>query len=330
MMHRLHPLNQQLLSALQTVAFIAVLLKVKNRIIGAMVAERTRMHNLTEDDMNLLMTFGNQVALALDNAEVYSKIEQLNVGLEAKVRERTFELEQLNHELETTNEQLHEMNQVKSQFLSHCSHELRTPLTSIKGFTENLLQGFADPLTDQQQGSLTRVSANADRLTRMIGDLLDLSRIEAGKISLKWDQVNVEALAREVIEQFDPLVKDKNLHLVLLCSDRGLVVPADRDRLIQVLTNLIHNAMKFSAPHTTIRVQIEKRDSTSIQIAVSDEGRGIPEEAIAKLFEPFYQAHRQREIGTKGLGLGLAIVKTLVDLHGGTIEVESELGCGVE
>ena len=286
------------------------------------------MHNLTEDDMNLLMTFGNQVALALDNAEVYSKIEQLNVGLEAKVRERTFELEQLNHELETTNEQLHEMNQVKSQFLSHCSHELRTPLTSIKGFTENLLQGFAGPLTDQQQGSLTRVSANADRLTRMIGDLLDLSRIEAGKISLKWDQVNVEALAREVIEQFDPLVKDKNLHLVLLCSDRGLVVPADRDRLIQVLTNLIHNAMKFSAPHKTIRVQIEKRDSTSIQIAVSDEGRGIPEEATAKLFEPFYQAHRQREIGTKGLGLGLAIVKTLVDLHGGTIEVESELGCG--
>ena len=174
-----------------------------------MVVDRVQGHALTQDDMNLLVTAGNQIAIALDNADAYAQIEQLNVGLEVKVRERTAELEKLNRKLETANEQLQEIDRLKSQFLSHCSHELRTPLTLIKGFVENLIQVFAGPLAEKQQTVLTRVNANVDRLTRMIADLLDLSRIEAGTIQLRWKDVDLLKLGADVVDQLQLLAQSK-------------------------------------------------------------------------------------------------------------------------
>ena len=133
--------------------------------------------------------------------------------MEAKVQTRTAELQKANQDLGAANERLQELDRMKSKFLSHCSHELRTPLTSIKGFSENMLQKMVGPLTDRQHLYLTRVIANADRLTRMIADLLDLSRIESGTIRLSQQPVSLTTLLKEATEQLLPLTQKKNQHL---------------------------------------------------------------------------------------------------------------------
>jgi len=320
--NRLHPLNQQLISAFQTQAFIAVPLKAKNTILGAMVVDRTNPYPLTENDMTLLMTVGSQIALALDNAEAYTQIEHLNVGLETKVRERTYELEQLNGHLCTANEQLQELDRVKSQFLSHCSHELRTPLTSIKGFTENLLRGFCGSLNEKQNLYLGRVNANADRLTRMIADLLDLSRIETGQIQLRLSDISIHQLIIDILGQLTPLADGKHQRLVYHGPEQPINMIGDSDRLTQVLTNVIHNAIKFTPDKGIIEIKLGLDTPETLGITIADSGPGIPDDVIPQVFDPFFQGHRQQEIECKGLGLGLSIVQNLVDLHGGTIQVQ--------
>lgn len=325
---RIHPLHQQLIKAFDTKTFIAVPLKVQNRMLGSLVADRVEQGTLTVQDMTLLATVGHHIAMALDNANAYAEIEQLNVGLEAKVQERTAELRTVNRELETANERLKELDRLKSQFLSHCSHELRTPLTSIKGFAENMLRGTLGTLSERQQLYLTRINANADRLTRMIADLLDLSRIESGTIHMVWTQVSLPKLVHEVTEQLQFLAQDKEQNLRVVCPDDQLTMVGDQDRLHQIVTNLAHNALKFSPNKGTVTIELCQEGLNRIVIKVSDTGPGIPSQALAKLFEPFFQAHNDHDLGVKGLGLGLAIVKNLVDLHRGTITVESTLGEG--
>ena len=326
--HRLHPLNQQIISAFHTQAFIAVPLKANNKILGALVVDQTNAYPLIENDMSLLMTVGSQIALALDNADAYTQIEHLNVGLETKVRERTYELEQLNQHLCITNDQLQELDRVKSQFLSHCSHELRTPLTSIKGFTENLLRGFCGALNDKQLLYLNRVNANANRLTRMISDLLDLSRIETGKIHLRLSEISIHHLIRDILGQLAPLAEGKEQHIVYPTPHQSIHITGDSDRLIQVFTNLIQNAIKFTPSKGTIEVQVALDSPETLAITISDSGPGIPDDLVPRLFEPFFQGHRQQEIGCKGLGLGLSIVQNLVHLHGGTIQVQTHMKQG--
>ncbi|RMH09922.1 MAG: GAF domain-containing protein [Nitrospirae bacterium] len=323
-----HPRLQEFLRQLGARAFLAVPLRFQQTILGMMVAVRTQFGSVTAEDLSVLGTLGNQLALALHNAEIYAEIQRLNRELEAKVKERTFELEHANQQLKTTNQQLQEMNRVKSRFLSHCSHELRTPLASIKGFTDNLLAGLAGPLTDKQQIYLARITANADRLTRMISDLLDLTRIEAGKIPLSWAVVDLSALARDVAEQFHPLMDTKGQRLLVHCLDDPCLLQGDADRLTQVLTNLVHNASKFTPEGGTITIQVNRRTPEVAMMSVTDTGPGIAEDVLPQIFDPFFQAESEQEVGTKGLGLGLAIAKQLVELHHGMIAVESRIGEG--
>ena len=244
------------------------------------------------------------------------------------MQERTSELQTVNSELETAKERLKEFDRLKSQFLSHCSHELRTPLTSIKGFAENLLRGTVGSLSERQELYLTRINANTDRLTRMIADLLDLSRIESGTIRMAWTQVSLPELVREVAEQLQFIAQSKEQNLEVLCPDDSLITIGDRDRLQQIVTNLTQNALKFTPEKGTISIALTRLDSKCIVMGVSDTGPGIPDESLSNLFEPFFQAQQDHDTGVKGLGLGLAIVKNLVDLHKGTITVESTLGEG--
>jgi signal transduction histidine kinase len=174
------------------------------------------------------------------------------------------------------------------------------------------------------------VRANADRLTRMISNLLDLSRIESGTHHLDRAPLCLFDLVEEVIEQLRPLAAAKDLTLGVVCPDPTLQVSADRDKFIQVITNLVDNAIKFTPAGGKITVTIGRRDPERVMITVTDTGEGIPSSDLAKLFEPFYQAGRRSGTPSNGLGLGLSIVKTLVNLHGGTISVTSEFGKGSE
>jgi signal transduction histidine kinase len=319
----LHPLTQQLVTARATQRFIAVPLRFQDTIIGALAAARSNITPLTQEDVSILMTVGHHIALALQNALAYADLQTLNQELEAKVQERTFDLEQANHHLETINGRLSELNETKSRFLAHCSHELRTPLASIKGFSENLLSGLGGPLTTKQETSLKRVQANADRLARMIANLLDLSQIEAGKLQLNRSECDLTVLAQEVVDHYHPLAQAKNQRIEVQGPDQPIRIFADSDRITQILLNLLHNASKFTPVGGSILISTELISTDQARVSIMDSGPGIPEEAIPKLFDPFFQVHRDQGIGTKGLGLGLAIVQHLVGLHDGSIHAEN-------
>lgn len=327
---RLHPLNQQLATATKAKSIISVPLKVKNRVIGTLTVDRIQEGSLTKDDLNLMETLAHQIAIALDNADAYRQIESLNVGLEAKVRERTADLERLNKDLEAANEKLKEVDRLKSLFLSHVSHELRTPLTSIKGLVENMLGGLVGRLVEKQEMYMTRVKVNMDRLIRMIVDLLDLSRIESGKLELSPTAAPLRQLVADAADQMRPLALAKRQVLEVHNPESELIVWADPDKVHQILTNLLDNAIKFTPVKGRITVRVGLDGPTFAKVSVMDTGVGIPSESLPKLFDLFYQAKRTPEVERKGLGLGLSIVKNLVELHGGQIMVQSEGGKGSE
>ncbi len=312
---RIHPLNQQLASLTQTKALIAVPLKTKDRILGSLTVDRIQGHSLTQDDLELMMTVAHQVAIALDNASAYEQIEDLNVGLEVKVRERTAELEQA--------------DRLRSQFLSHVSHELKTPLTSIKGFLQNLLDGLTGPLNEKQQRYLSRMLDNSDRLIRMIEDLLDRTRIQSGRLDLVPGEIDVGHCVADAVEPLRLLAQAKRQTLEAVVPSAPLIAWADRDRLIQIITNLVQNAVKFTPEGGSIMVTVRQENQTLAGVSVRDTGPGIPQEFLDQIFDPFFRV-RQTRSGTRGLGLGLSIVRTLVELHGGTIVARSEPGQGAE
>ncbi len=323
-----HPTTCRLLQDRNFQTGMALSLFSNNQPLGVIVGGSQQTRLLSDPEQNLLSTIVHQLAIALDTALAYDKIEALNISLEAKVKARTTELQETNAELEAANTRLKELDRMKSQFLSHCSHELRTPLTSIKGFAENMLRGMVGPLEERQHLYLTRINANADRLTRMIADLLDLSRIEAGTIRLHHQSVALLDLVEQVGQEFMPLLQPKKQQLIIDTPDQPLFVWADPDRIHQIVTNLVHNAHKFTPENGQITITASQGSNHEISLAVSDTGPGIPQDALANLFQPFVQAHRKPEIGTQGLGLGLSIVKQLVELHGASITVESTIGAG--
>ncbi len=269
----------------------------------------------TQEDVNLLMTIASHVAVAIDNARTYKRMESLAQGLEQRVVERT-------QDLQLANERLQELDQLKSAFVSIVSHELRTPMTSIKGLVENMMDGLTGTLNERQSFYLSRVKYNIERLTRMINDLLDLSRIEAGKMDLRVGPVNMGSLAREVVELLQPLAKDHHLTLLANIMDPLPLIQADRDKLIQILTNLINNAIKFTDPSGTVTVEVQQEEDGSVGTYIQDTGCGIPLEEQQTIFERFYRG-QTTNVKSRGAGLGLAISKSLVELHGGHIWVTS-------
>jgi signal transduction histidine kinase len=323
---RLHPLNQQLATMTGAKSFISVPLKVKGQVMGALTVDRDEVNGLGQADLDLMVTVANQVAIAIDNADAYAQIEALNVGLEAKVRERTHELERLNQDLAAANQQLRELDHLKSAFVSIVSHELRTPMTSIKGYVENLLDGISGPLNERQAQSLERVKCNADRLTRMTNELLDLSRIEAGLIELRLTSITIPELVADVMDSAQAFARPKSITLRQRYDEALPPITADRDKLHQILTNLIHNAIKFTPRHGRVLVEAARTEG-QVQICVSDSGCGIPEQELNRVFEKFYRGP-SAPIETRGAGLGLSITKSLVELHGGRIWVTSNTGQG--
>ena len=301
----LHPMNRRLAELSRTKSLIIVPLKAKDHILGILTVDRTHEPSLTKDDLELMTTLANQVAIALDNAAAYQQIEEWNVGLELKIRERTEALEQA--------------DRLRSQFLSHVSHELRTPLTSIKGFVQNLLDGLTGPLNEKQQRYLFRMLDNSDRLIRMIEDLLDRTRIEAGRLEVHPVDVDLESCLTDAIEQLRPLASAKRQRLSISARDLRIEVWADRDRLIQVAVNLLQNAVKYTPEDGEITVAIESSSPRFVRILVRDTGPGIPAEDLDRIFDPFFRVQQGQRSGPKGLGLGLSIVKTLVELQGGSV-----------
>lgn len=238
------------------------------------------------------------------------------------------ELEHAEHTLLHTNQELAELNRLKSSFVSVASHEIRTPVTGIKGYVENMLSGLTGPLTEKQRHYLARVASNVDRLMRIIDELLDIARIEAGQIQLQLDSVNISQLIADVVEEFKPLAVQKQISFQHDANHAsGVQVKADEGKLHQVLTNLVHNALKFTPSGGRVDVGAVATESGKIQISVRDTGPGIPASDLPKIFDRFYSGPSVLP-DTRGAGLGLAISKSLIALHGGSLSVSSVPGHG--
>ena len=230
-------------------------------------------------------------------------------------------------ELDKKNKKLKELDQLKSDFLSTVSHELRTPLTSMKNVVSNILRGIAGEITEKMGRYLSMMNDDIGRLSRLIEDLLDISRIEAGRMKLKKSFVDINAIVNKVVSSIKPQADKKNIELKNKLLPGIEELYADMDRINQVFTNIIGNAIKFTPEKGKITMAIEDKDK-EVECSVSDSGIGIPENQLDKVFDKFHQVGRKDGPGAKGTGLGLPITKDLVEMHKGRIWVESELNKG--
>jgi PAS domain S-box-containing protein len=236
------------------------------------------------------------------------------------------EREALLHELEDQNERLRELDRLKDEFVALVSHELRTPLTSIRGYLELVLEGEAGDLTDDQRQFLGVVERNAHRLLALVGDLLFLAQVEAGKLSLEIGAVDLGSIAAETVETARPLAEEKGVTLTLASGPLPLLA-GDRGRLAQLLDNLVSNGVKFTPAGGRVDVRVRGEQGTAV-IEIRDTGMGIPTAEQEHLFERFFRTSRATEQAIPGTGLGLAISKAIIEAHGGRITVASTEGAG--
>ena len=228
--------------------------------------------------------------------------------------------------LERTNKELKRLDELKSDFVSTVSHELRTPLSIIKEGISLVLDRIPGDVNEKQVKILDISKYNIDRLARIIDSLLDISKIEAGKVELKRNLINISEVVRHTADSFEARIKEKGLEMRLDIDKVSGSVWVDADRITQVLTNLIGNAVKFT-PSGRIDVSCKDKGD-GVVCSVSDTGVGISKEDMPKVFDKFQQFSRVAGAGDKGTGLGLSIAKNIIDMHNGAIWVESEPGKG--
>lgn len=281
-------------------------------------------------------TIDEIIAAPIEKVELQVRVEillrtrRLSLGLKLRsevLQQRYDELTVLQVELLRKNEALEALNQQKNQWLGTAAHDLRTPLGIISTYSDFLLGEAADHLAQEHVNFITRIKSSSQFMRELVDDLLDISKIEAGKLDLNLQRTYLGELVRNNVALNSLLAERKQIQLVCRCPESVPPLIADPAKMEQVLNNLIGNAVKFSNPGTTVEVGIEQRDNAII-LSVKDEGQGIPEEQTKLLFEPFVRTSVMSTDQEKSTGLGLAIVRRIVEGHEGTIWVESQVGKG--
>jgi PAS domain S-box-containing protein len=298
-------------------------IRLEGKMIGVICNEHTGSpREWTFDEQNFAGSMADLIALSLEvwqRRQAERALREARDGLEMKVAERT-------HELSEANERLKELDRLKSEFLATMSHELRTPMNSIIGFTGILRQELAGPLNEEQKKQLGMVHFSARHLLDLINDLLDLSRIESGKMDLTLEDFRVADVVEKVIESLQPATSQKGLALEKEIVDPNKEIRSDLKRTYQILLNLANNAVKFT-DSGSVRVAVSG-DAKGVQFEVIDTGVGIKPEQLANLFQAFRQVDGSARRVYEGTGLGLYLCKKLVNMLGGSIGAESNFGVG--
>jgi PAS domain S-box-containing protein len=263
----------------------------------------------------------------VENERLFEALKKLNSELEERIADATADLAEQNARLQWQSQELERANRLKSEFLASMSHELRTPINALIGYAALLLDGVLGEITPTQRDALTRARAAAEHLLALINDILDLAKIEAGKMPLHVQEVSLSAVTREVAQQMEPLVHKKGLRFNTIVSADCPVIVSDRTKVKQILLNLVSNAVKFTN-EGTVTVGVECAVEGGVWIKVSDTGIGIRREDLEAIWEDFRQVDQSRTREHGGTGLGLSITRKLLDRLGGRVTVESEYGSG--
>jgi signal transduction histidine kinase len=284
--------------------------KVKNER-GEPIAIVSVLHDLTKQ---------------VENERLYEALKQLNSELEQRIRAATADLAEQNARLQWQSQEVERANRLKSEFLASMSHELRTPINALIGYSALLLDGVLGDVNPRQQDALGRGRAAAEHLLALINDILDLAKIEAGKMPLHLEPVSLRDVTLEVTQQIEPMVRKKQLDFVIDVAPDCPAIHSDRTKIKQVLLNLLSNAVKFT---NRGGVSVEaRRAPAGVRIDVIDTGIGIRPSDLQAIWEDFRQVDQSRTREFGGTGLGLSITRKLLERLGGSVTVQSVYGEG--
>lgn len=294
-------------------------LESPNRVVGALTLGRKTVKPFTDLEQALVRVIANQAAISVDNA-----------SLHASAQRQLQEIALQKHELEVANAQIRENSRLKSEFLANMSHELRTPLNSILGFSEILKDNLAGKMSAQQeQECLENIHSSGRHLLNLVNDVLDLSKIEAGRLELQYEEFQLGTCISEVLTVVRPLAERAGVSLLVEVDNETALLRADKGKFKQILYNLLSNSIKFTPDggQAIVKTRTKPR-AGQLVVQVKDSGIGIDPDHHDQIFSEFFQVQASADRQFEGTGLGLALVKRLVGLHGGTIKVDSQLGRG--
>ncbi|HVT45222.1 MAG TPA: ATP-binding protein [Thermoanaerobaculia bacterium] len=312
---------------MQTESWLGVPMAARDHLIGVISIQSFEKNAFSQDDVVLLTAIANQAAVAIENSYLYRDLEGMNAALEQRVSERT-------NELREANVRLIAADRSKNQFLASMSHELRTPLNAIIGFSAILLESTRSTLPPRFYRFMENIRTAGGHLLELINDILDLAKIESGKLELHADTFDVRDTIATVERVMKGIAAETNTTIVTRIDPAITDVHLDEGRLKQILLNLLSNAVKFSREGAFVQLTVTNvpaEDSSlgchTVRFQVADEGIGIAPEDLSNIFDEFYQVNRgHRPKG--GTGLGLSLTRSFVELHQGTISVESQPGSG--
>ncbi len=283
----------------ETKSVLAAPVARENRVIGVIALESDTVSGFDLEDLNFVVRLADHAAIAISNSQLYEQVKRAN--------------------------------EYKSEFVSVVAHELKLPMQNIKGYGDLLSKGIGGELTEMQQQFLGVIRSNVDRMNTLVSDLLDISRIETGRMRLDVKPMPIQGVVEDVVRSLTRAIEEKQQTIQVQMPDQLPQVMGDKSRLIQILTNLISNAYKYTPDGGQLQVQVREEARNGqryVVCAVKDNGVGISQEDVARLGQKFFRASDQRVRDVPGHGLGLSIVKNLIQMHGGELTIESEIGVG--
>ncbi|MCB0163343.1 MAG: GAF domain-containing protein [Anaerolineae bacterium] len=311
-------------------------LRVKRTVIGTWNIGHQQIGAYNPDDLEVVQSMADQLALAIENAQLFEQAQQeiterkqAQEALEAERASLAYRIEARTSELQVANAELARASRLKDEFLASMSHELRTPLNAILGMAEVLQDQVYGPLTPKQMKTTQTIEHSGRHLLSLINDILDLSKIGAGKLSLNPHPVVIKNVCETSLQFVKQMAHTSQIKLVANYDDQAETLSADELRLKQILVNLLSNAVKFTPEGGRVGLEVNGDPANQVvTFTVWDTGIGISEEDLSKLFQPFVQLDSRLSRAYSGTGLGLSLVYRLTEMHGGSITVESEIGQG--
>jgi signal transduction histidine kinase len=292
-------------------------LNIKDRTVGLIALGQKESNDMYNDeDLQVLEVVGAQAAIAIENAILYEDQKRFNIKLEKEVEKAT-------HDLKKANEQLIKLDQAKSDFISIASHQLRTPLTVVKGYISMILERNFGDITPKLEDPLDKIYESNDRLIKLVENLLNISRIESGRLQFEAKKMHLEDLATSVVDELSSYAAKKKIKLTLKKPKKALPeVKIDEEKIRQVVMNLIDNAIKYTK-QGSVTVEVSKRED-NIRFCVIDSGMGIDPKDQVNLFKKFHRGEGTVLVHTEGTGLGLYVARNMLDMHKGKIWAESK------